>query len=265
MIILPYKMGSRSSRALSLALGIRQVYPDRNFRNNYNHRVLNWGRSSFEDVIFPYNRETVINKPHCVARASNKLDAFRLMRADFTANIPLPDFTDDVSVAQVWLDEGITVVRRAVLRGHSGEGISLHTLSDENPSERLVDAPLFTKYIKKTHEYRVHIMKDRYGVYSAIDVQMKRKRRETPNEQVDYQVRNHSSGWVYCREGVVDSPILLGTAMNAIIALGLDFGAVDIIYNERANQYYVLEVNTACGLEGESVNIYANAIRDLIL
>jgi len=48
-------------------------------------------------------------------------------------------------------------------------------------------------------------------------------------------------------------------ALAAVSALGLDFGAVDIIYNEHENQYYVLEVNTAPGLEGTTVEKYAEA------
>jgi D-alanine-D-alanine ligase-like ATP-grasp enzyme len=37
----------------------------------------------------------------------------------------------------------------------------------------------------------------------------------------------------------------------------LDFGAVDIIYNAKRNECYVLEVNTAPGLEGTTVEKYA--------
>jgi D-alanine-D-alanine ligase-like ATP-grasp enzyme len=42
----------------------------------------------------------------------------------------------------------------------------------------------------------------------------------------------------------------------AVNHLGLDFGAVDMIYNAKRNTYYVLEVNTACGLAGETLNKY---------
>jgi glutathione synthase/RimK-type ligase-like ATP-grasp enzyme len=47
----------------------------------------------------------------------------------------------------------------------------------------------------------------------------------------------------------------------AVAALGLDFGGVDVIWNERRQMAYVLEVNTACGLEGQTVNDYAEAFR----
>ena len=49
----------------------------------------------------------------------------------------------------------------------------------------------------------------------------------------------------------------------AIKALGLDFGAVDIIYNEAEDQHYVLEVNTAPGLEGTTLQKYTEAILEM--
>ena len=37
---------------------------------------------------------------------------------------------------------------------------------------------------------------------------------------------------------------------------GLTFGSVDVIYNEHRDKAYVLEVNTASGLSGETVDDY---------
>ena len=52
------------------------------------------------------------------------------------------------------------------------------------------------------------------------------------------------------------------TAEHAVEALGLDFGAVDIMYHE--NTFYVLEVNTAPGLtRTRTLEAYANEIRRL--
>jgi D-alanine-D-alanine ligase-like ATP-grasp enzyme len=48
------------------------------------------------------------------------------------------------------------------------------------------------------------------------------------------------------------------------MALGLDFGAADVLFNARRNQAYVLEVNTAPGLEGQTVNDYAEAFKEMI-
>jgi len=49
-------------------------------------------------------------------------------------------------------------------------------------------------------------------------------------------------------------------ALQACQALGLNSGAVDIIWNEKENKCYVLEVNTAPGIEGTTCKKYTNEI-----
>jgi D-alanine-D-alanine ligase-like ATP-grasp enzyme len=61
---------------------------------------------------------------------------------------------------------------------------------------------------------------------------------------------------VFCREQVEWTEPLVTEAQKAVNALGLDFGAVDIIYNGHEDKYYVLEVNTAPGMEGETMFSY---------
>lgn len=82
---------------------------------------------------------------------------------------------------------------------------------------------------------------------------------------MDYQVRNHANGWIYARDAI-DEPnaMVLEQAKLAITALGLDFGAVDIIWNQHRQMAYVLEVNTAPGLEGTTLIKYADAISTLL-
>jgi D-alanine-D-alanine ligase-like ATP-grasp enzyme len=45
-----------------------------------------------------------------------------------------------------------------------------------------------------------------------------------------------------------------------VSAINLSFGAADIIYSRKKNAAFVLEVNTAPGIEGLTVLDYANAI-----
>jgi D-alanine-D-alanine ligase-like ATP-grasp enzyme len=44
----------------------------------------------------------------------------------------------------------------------------------------------------------------------------------------------------------------------------LDFGAVDVIYNRAQDKAYVLEVNTAPGLEGSTLDNYVEAIQKVL-
>lgn len=119
----------------------------------------------------------------------------------------------------------------------------------------MVDAPLYTQYVKKADEYRIHVFDGQ-----VIDIQQKRKRQEVPNEEVDYQIRNLAGGWVFCRDNI-DCPSVCSTlAIDAVSALGLTFGAVDIGFNRNEGVGYVYEVNTAPGLEGSTLDSYFEAL-----
>lgn len=194
-----------------------------------------------------------INPCDRVRVAGNKLSTFQTLENKDGVRIPL--YTTDRDVATCWVRDGINVVCRTTLSGHSGAGIVMACKEDE-----LVRAPLYVQYVKKQKEFRVHVA---FG--SVIDVQEKRKRADVDKESVNFQVRNHHSGWVYCREDIVQPTGLADMAIKTVAQLGLDFGAVDLIWNEKRNEVYVLEVNTAPGLEGSTVDKYAEAfLKELV-
>ena len=84
---------------------------------------------------------------------------------------------------------------------------------------------------------------------------------EVPNEEVDYQIRNAHSGWVFCRNELQCPRCCLDLAVRAVSSLELDFGAVDIGYNLSGQVAHVYEVNTAPGLEGATLDSYYKAIK----
>lgn len=74
-------------------------------------------------------------------------------------------------------------------------------------------------------------------------------------------VRSYDGGWMISYDGFESTNALRTIAAQAVAALGLTFGAVDI--GEKADgSLVVLEVNRAPGLEGGTVNAYAHAIRN---
>lgn len=250
--VLPYKMGSKG--ATLLAEGLRmagekcfKVFPNKNYVPRPLHTIINWGSGDAPNWDVESARR-ILNHPYYVRGASNKLTAFRALEA---AGVSIPPFTTERREALNMMEEGL-VVARTKLQGHSGEGIVI--CDDE-----IVNAPLYVKYMKKKHEYRVHV----FGG-AVIDIQQKRKKREVDNDDVDYKVRNHANGWVYCRDNLEYSDSILSDATSAVAALGLDFGAVDIIWNEHHGRSYVLEVNTAPGLEGSTLGKYVEAIKQTI-
>jgi D-alanine-D-alanine ligase-like ATP-grasp enzyme len=114
-------------------------------------------------------------------------------------------------------------------------------------------------YVKKLTEYRIHVgINQAYPMGYIIAAQKKLKRRSVPNAEINYQIRNHKNGWVFTRENVHPPLEVIEEAKKAVKALGLDFGAVDVGWNEREEKATVYEVNTACGMEGTTLDDYAS-------
>ena len=176
----------------------------------------------------------------------DKLTQFKTFKQH---EISSPDFTTDRAVAATWLRDGSVVVCRTLLRASEGRGIVLAEREDQ-----LVDAPLYTRYVKKKKEFRVHVLNGK-----VIDVQEKRKKREHTDER-DTRVRNLANGYVFCRDNVVQPDGLSDLAIKVTTALGYSLGAVDVAYNERDNRCFVLEVNATPGMEGTTLQNYANEI-----
>lgn len=241
---------SESARDLSAALGVRRIkHEGSTYRARPGKTVINWGSSKLPENVAG---ASIINRPTAVGLAANKLQCFTVLEG---AEVRIPEFTDDVDVAVSWLDEGATVVARATVNGHGGEGI---TLCEPNGVD-IPDAPLYTKYVPKKEEWRIHVVRG-----DIIDFARKIRNPEVADADVNWKVRNHANGFIFARE--VDPPAedIKAQALAAVEALGLDFGAVDVIWNQQQQRAYVLEVNTAPGLTGTTLERYTEAFRGFV-
>lgn len=210
--------------------------------------VINWGNSDMGMCGSSFqNANEVWNHPSFVKVAANKLLAFDQLNS---FGVPVVPYTTDISVAAEWRLNSDVVVRHK-LRGHSGDGIEIAKAG----SEGVPVAPLYTKYCPKKYEYRVHVM---FGI--VIDVT--RKIRDPAQEPTNWQIRSHQNGFIFARANLKHREQIEPVAIDAIQALGLHFGAVDIIIDENSHQPLVLEVNTAPGLEGQTLEAYVNAFRN---
>lgn len=268
MFLLPYKRGSQGSRALAEALGIRRIKLERSrFRATADKIILNWGNTTAE--VNTSGASTWINPPLAVSRAIDKLTCLHTLVA---AEVPCVVFDLYIETAAHWASEGIDTVIRTTATGKGGEGIYIfegdasksvdenHVRVQEFIKEKGISrVKLITQYFKAKDEYRVHVFDGK-----VIDVQQKRKRSDIPRDEVNYKVRNHANGFVFCRENVSLPDCCAEAAVAAVAALALDFGAVDLRYNPKEDRPAVLEVNTAPGLEGTTLEIYVNAVRELI-
>ena len=236
---------SEGAKNLAEALGVRRIkHEGSTWRPRMGDKVVNWGSRNLPDV----HPAEVINNVHSVALVSNKLSFFNEM-APTELGVNIPTFTTERAVAANWIREhGWKMVCRTLLTSHSGNGIVIAETEDQ-----LVQAPLYTRYVKKQAEYRVHIVRGR-----VIDVQ--RKIRDPENTPTDWHVRSHANGFIFVRGSAPPPDDVTTQCLRAFRASGLDFAAIDVIV-DRNGLAYVLEANTAPGLTGTTVTNYADAFR----
>ena len=249
-----YNQASEGAKALAGHTGWKRIrHEGSKYRAGADKVIINWGDSkNFPEA---YRASRVINSPHVVGAVTNKLKFFELMGDECRT----PEWTTDAKIALGWLEtEKDIIVCRKTLTGHSGDGIILFSRVEQARGEKLPVAPLYTRYVPKKTEFRVHFVGK-----NIIDVQEKRKKKDFEGE-ANFKIRNHANGFVYCRDNVVAPVDVLGQAQKVMASCRLDFGAIDIIYNEKQQQAYVLEVNTAPGLEGTSIESYARGLKEYI-
>lgn len=248
-----YNQSSEGGKELARSIDIPRIkHAGSNFRAKREHTLLNWGATSDRWPEALRNAGRILNNPAAVDIAVDKTLTFRTFRQN---GVSCPDFTTDRQEARQWLEAGEMVFARTLTRASSGRGIQI--MDPDHQDTWDVQAPLYVKYMKKKHEFRVHVMNGR-----VIDTQRKGLRREFEGrEGVNHKIRNLANGFVFVRNDGFQVPqCVLDTGTSAVRALGLDFGAADVIYNERQQQAYAIEVNTAPGLQGETVENYRNAI-----
>lgn len=257
--IIQYRPGSHGARNLEAELRDRGHSVRRINRTNvsweyyYNGArrktlVINWGcqegvaNAHIMSSMSPFNNY-IVNQQ---TTSANKLFFMRNF-----SNV-VPHFWETKIPAKSWLasNPNNKLVCRHKLYASGGEGIEI--ISHAN-WEHVPDAKLYVQYIPKKQEFRAHFSK-----YTNEIVYQQKKLRTAYEGPRNFEVRNLASGWVFCRENIVVPGVVQNIATDLKARMPLSFGAVDIIYNEYLNKAYALEVNTAPGLEGQTVKDYAD-------
>ncbi len=203
---------------------------------------------------------------YCSDVSLNKLTCFQRLENE---GVPVPTFTTHRETAHVWLQEGCRrIYERHVLRGSEGEGIRIveATAEGEIQGEGLTDAPLYVKGMHGVRrEYRIHVFQ-KEGV-RRVFVQQKR-RRTTDVEETTTKVV--SGIWLMAGSSHIMTSLpprtqTIDAAVGAIVALGLNFGGVDLIEMDDVTKgSVVLEINCAPGLQGGTLDFYAHAIKAVL-
>lgn len=286
LVLYPYKLASESARKLADALYVKRVRPDGRYRYRRGDLIINWGNSHNPVWYSDIAEQNIINKPANVRLAANKIETFQTLAE---AEVPTLDFTLDSYVAQEWLNDGEGVYIRNTVTGHSGEGITVmrndgnehqeqleeiveklsnmgyddmadevQALADDSVELQLVpQAPLYTKAKQNNGEYRVHVFAG-----EVIDYRKKSRRDGDHAQEGQSDVRTLGNGWVFRQSNLKRLERVEELAIKAIEALGLDFGAVDIIKDENG-EVFVVEVNTAVACDDTTLENYLTAINHL--
>lgn len=188
---------------------------------------VNWGR---------YRANTKLNPD--ISKTTNK----RVMRVLFQENgVPMP---------KLYVLEGADLQFPCVGRPDrhtKGRGFwKCNNMDDVRKALRGTRkkraATHFMEYVESDREYRVHI-------FNGKSIRISEKRFD------DDTKKNYTTA----KPGDVPLSKVRNAAKAAVSAVGLDFGAVDILARgDRNDEVFVLEVNAAPGLGGSMPKLYAD-------
>lgn len=183
------------------------------------------------------------------ANAANKLKAFQMMVHNGLR------WSTSVEEAKTWR----LTYCRTLLSASQGKGIVVA----QSPAE-VVPAPLYTKGIVEVEgEYRVHVF-DGQVIDFAKKMRMNSDRLTEEGITANPLIRNFENGYIFGRDGVTLNSEVARVAIESVEDLGMQFGAVDLVLSSRSGKAFTLEVNSAPGLMGSTVDKYASAIGDYI-
>lgn len=214
--------------------------------------IINWGVSIWPQSWI-INDETIwINAPFAVGYSSNKI---HMLQGFDTYDVPTV-YWEIHKESVVW--PGDTIVRHQI-KGHSGDGIEII-----NEGDNLPDAPLYTKLEKFEVEQRYFVVGNR-----VVDVVQKKRmgkaKREALGIKLHPTIKSRKHGWIFAHNDIIPpTQECINAAINAMEAVGLNFGVVDIAFNDSSNPV-VIETNSAPGLRSKTtITKLANALRSYI-
>lgn len=223
------------SKALARALGVK-----RNIRRA--DKVIRW--KSLEVLGQPTKE---FNSTSAIRLASHKYNSLKAIEQ---AGVKVPPCS--TRLADLTKDRFNGIILAREFYHTKGEDISIGEFENGNFKgtswydihHQPVDpdnAEYYIKYLKPRGEYRYHV------AFGKVILATKKILAEGAVD--DSLIRNHQDGkWkqVVCTETEKFSE----ACIKAVVALGLDFGAVDFI--NVKGEPYILEINTAPGLEVEN-------------
>lgn len=216
--------------------------------------VIRWG--SRRSITTP--GDAVLNPRQQIRANTDKRNSLDVL-SDAGVTVPAySDYARDVGSPHGDSDLSYPVLGRS--QNHS-QGADINLILQQRDLE-LTDNDFFVQYEPTQMEYRVQVFDG-----EIVKVHEKRLETEAANDE-DYTpyIRNHQKNWVFVNERGSTPDAVREQAIEAVDALDLDFGAVDVIHTEdtaRSDaEVQVLEVNTAPTLDENNLRRYGEQIKD---
>lgn len=190
---------------------------------------------------------TYINKPSDIVFNRNKLRALNKMRDD---GVRVPLTYEDIVPPTALPVLG----RRTSHQGGEDAIMCMQNLDIADAREN--GSQYFIQYIRKSAEYRIHVMN---GVVHMASKKLAPRGGDGNN--MSRIIWSGTNGWRFENSRLNQVPQdVKDISVAAVEAVGLHFGAVDVIIGED-NVPYVLEVNTGPSLRDRRVEEYADKFR----
>lgn len=220
--------------------------------------LIRWGSS----VAVPHRPAVTLNRRAAIETATNKFLSLEVMHRN---NISVPRFSSVQDMVRqhgehittdVFRNLGYRVPILARNRAHTRGQDVLLCLQDIDFARAIKwDREFFIEYIPTKSEYRVHVFRN--NVIRVSEKVLRNRKNYVP------YLRTHDNNHVFQDERTPLSNENKQVAVNAVRAIGLDFGAVDILVSDD-NRSYVLEVNTGPSLMDSGAEIYVYRLREEI-
>lgn len=226
--------------------------------------IIRWG-----NIRDGWIGDTAINTQQAVALAGNKFKSLQVLAK---AGVPVPtNYRNPIEM------DGIQLGR--AFRHSRGTDI---VIFDDKDTPGGCD--YYTEYIEPHKEYRIHVMGGkilfaqkkyfREELFHILCDEFYGNDKTLPEMQKFVEekdiIRNNEHGWGFHDMNDVNAvpEVVRNASICAVDALGLDFGAVDVISVKNGEKgslgAFVLEINTAPGLRDRNLIKYAEGLKCLL-
>lgn len=198
--------------------------------------LIRYGETAHKNTDLLFRK--VLNKSENIEKSKNKCISSLLLKQH---NIPIPEI---FFIKSDIIKKDLPVLRRLKYHSRGTDIILIKKLKD------LTNGDYYSKFIKTDLEYRVHVFNN-----EAIRIQKK-----VPKKGIKKTfIHNFENGYLLrdnFEHNLKLERNLISLSISSIKAIGLDFGAVDILISKERKPY-VLEVNSAPRLNKYGRQLYS--------